>query len=228
MAIYSDLNDYDDVLGETDEIPCEFCERLFPFELIHEHQLACQEESFVGGGDLIKLNPVSTVPFQQSEKKVTSEMQKTSVDSVESPDEKKLQLHKPFSKLSVSQTEKSDRISVIQKNSTSSPKSYVVKQQSDIVEDLTMEESGIKLMEYGSRKQHDNTETERKTFKIPSILTLNNENSKADKTDDSCSSLSEDDDDNECLEEFWKRAEVKNQRRLKMLQNKKNTKFYNQ
>ncbi|KFM62114.1 hypothetical protein X975_25748, partial [Stegodyphus mimosarum] len=226
MAIYSDLNDYDDVLGETDGIPCEFCERLFPFELVYEHQLACQEESFVGGSDPIEFNPVLKVPFQQREKKVTSKIQKTSVNSAESTDEKNL--HKPFSKLSVSQAEKSDQISVIQKNSTSNLKSYVVKQQSDVIEDLTMEEKGIKLMEYGSKKKQDNTEIERKTFKIPSILTLNNENSKADKTDDSCSSLSDDDDDNnECLEEFWKRAEVKLQRRLKMLENKKNTKFYN-
>ena len=68
-------------------------------------------------------------------------------------------------------------------------------------------------MAYGSSKSRQPMESEKPSFKVPSLL--NNADQQRESGEES--KLLSDSDEGESLEEFWKRAEIKNAQRLRTL-----------
>ncbi|GFY68056.1 uncharacterized protein TNIN_25531 [Trichonephila inaurata madagascariensis] len=93
------------------------------------------------------------------------------------------------------------------------PFEKLLKDDTPIFEDLNIQDTGIKLMSYGSSVAK-RIEEEKPSFKAPSLPYLNNADQKESEDANNCLS---DNEDGECLEDFWRRAEIKNAQRLRNL-----------
>ncbi|GFT58920.1 uncharacterized protein NPIL_153091 [Nephila pilipes] len=179
----------DEYCSGSDIIPCEFCGEPFPFELIIEHQTGCEPELL----QYHFLEDSPSVPAAvASAKSIPLSKPQGTLDTIEknSPTKNNKNDNKvdPFEKLL------KDDIPVI-------------------YEDINTQESGIKLMSYGSSVAK-RTEEEKPSFRAPPLPLLNNADQK--ESENATNSLSDSDED-ECLEDFWRRAEIKNAQRLRKL-----------
>ncbi|KAG8179976.1 hypothetical protein JTE90_016308 [Oedothorax gibbosus] len=201
-----------ELFGEADfeQAPCEFCDELFPFDLLIQHQSGCRPDiaHFTYGQNSGDDSEGENAPIAPAVKEVANVV-KTPKIVQEVP-----QKAASFNNLGTDakKAEIGKALKVETKPVQKSPPSKECG-KSIVVEDPSLQETETKLMSYGSSSnKNQQIERERPSFKVPSLL--NN----ADQRDlDEESRLLSDSDESESLEVFWKRAEIKNSQRLRAL-----------
>ncbi|GFR31778.1 uncharacterized protein TNCT_78891 [Trichonephila clavata] len=203
MALISN----EDFFSDSDfvQIPCEFCGELYPFELVIEHQTGCQPELLQYHFNETPPIPAPVVPTTSL---LNSKPQSVSAKPAES--EKSISPKIDQKTLDVTVTNSPSKQDKDVKKID--PFEKLLKDDTPIY-DLSAQDTGNKLMSYGSSVAK-RIEEEKPSFKAPSLPYLNNADQK--ESDDVNNSLS-DNDDGECLEDFWRRAEIKNAQRLRNL-----------
>lgn len=200
----------DDVFCESDfvQIPCEFCGELYPFELVIEHQTGCRPELLqYHFEDDIPSTPAAVASFASLS---DSKPQSTSVIH-------KISEKSNLPKIDQKTRDVTDTNSPTKQNKNDKKIDPFEKLLKDdiptIFEDLNTQDPGSKLISYGS-SMAKRTEEEKPSFRAPPLPLLNNADQR--EPEDASNSLS-DSDDGECLEDFWRRAEIRNTQRLRNL-----------
>ncbi|CAL1276994.1 unnamed protein product [Larinioides sclopetarius] len=174
-----------------------------------EHQSSCRPDllHFNFDDEVAPVAPTATIsPKAPSPSKITEAKQKSPV------------LPKPLITSPVSQvTDKASAGKQNKEGKTSSkvdPFEDLLKDDDDevpIIFEDNSQENSVKLMSYGSSVVK-RTEEEKPSFRPPPLPLFNDKSEIKDT-----SNVISDDDDGECLEDFWRRADIKNTQRLRKL-----------
>ncbi|XP_054709951.1 uncharacterized protein LOC129219693 [Uloborus diversus] len=198
-------SDYEDFDIDSGMCPCEFCEQLYPYELLMEHQSACRP-------DLLHYSPEGqhlNNPFEQS----IVERQSVSLDIEKNKDETIVNT------VTVAEKEKSSVVLPnVQKKNIRLAESIKPDAKKEKLHPLRSSDDQLQnneIMAFGTKKAKEKiTNSEKLTFKKPSLPLLNYINNGAK---DSCCILAED--DCESLEEFWKRCDIALKQRKNKIKN---------
>ncbi|XP_015923722.1 uncharacterized protein [Parasteatoda tepidariorum] len=195
----------EDFLDEANliEIPCEFCNDLFPIILLMEHQTACRP-------DLARMieptvEEVET-QFRNLENNLAFE-NPIDVERIDPPTYRnQIQIEEIQTSSIPKEKEQINRFAIDEDNQ-------------EAIEKALLQEN--EAFSFGSSNKEKNVDEEKLSFKYPPNSFLNNKDSKYHIQNDLTES---DNEENESLEEFWKRADIKLVQRLRMLQ--KNSPHY--
>ncbi|GIY04465.1 hypothetical protein CEXT_91801 [Caerostris extrusa] len=232
MSLYADETFFG---SDFVEIPCEFCGELYPLELLMDHQSGCRAELLSAAAALDAVSSVKAADASSAmSAAASSAMAAASSDSSIS-----FIIPKAAASVRTVQIEQTPNLPNLQSSAASTSKTSPVKQskegsiskvinaidellidddEDDISlehEDLSSQETETKLMSFGCAVAK-RTEEDKPTFRSPILPLVSKDDGK--EMEDTFKSLSDDDeDDTECLEDFWKRAAVKIDQRLSQL-----------
>ncbi|KAF8787188.1 uncharacterized protein LOC129972749 [Argiope bruennichi] len=187
------------------EIPCEFCNELYPFELLMEHQSGCRPDLLhFNFDDFAPVASVATVSPKAPESQKVAEVKQKSSDL-------------PKVQVSSSVLRETTKASTEKQNKESKTFFDDLLKDDDDDDDIPLifednsQEIEVKLMSYGS-SVGKRTEEEKPSFRPPPLPLFDDQNESKDM-----SNVISDDDDGESLEDFWRRADIKNTQRLRKL-----------
>lgn len=219
------MDDFDYDFYDQIEAPCEVCGISFPIQLLYEHELLIHNgeqqdevpsaDPFKAFGETAKDQQQYHVqtedPFERLVTTARSELQTSSVidlGSVSQNDNegKNLPKEKAVIKDSVTFSSKKEQAKEILKAEPVAINSFFEGPELSY-EELIPEESGTKIMTYGTSKKKSEREVEKPTYRVPTLLHMNNVDRKEKEAYVMVSD--DDDEDKETLEDFWKRAEIR-------------------